>query len=137
MTATDPLRDAFYAACPGIELTRDMETALYALSPTATAAQIQAVILPLVPEGNPFQYTAGAPPAIGILMPGASPVLPPALPPQPVVLLPIDGNPATPPINPVLGTVATFAKGLKRFQDSNPDWLDGWSIDQTDSAGPW
>lgn len=125
--------DAFYAACPGVELTRDMQTAIAALPAGSSAAAIEAVVLPLIPQGNPFEYVNGPPGST--LMPGASPVLSAALPPQPTIAVPVDGG-----ANPALGTVLTFAKGLPRFQDSNPDPLDGWSIERDEDgypAGPW
>jgi hypothetical protein len=103
--------DAFYAACPGVVLVRDMDAALAALPADASVAAIRAAILPLMPEGNPLEYMPGAPPAIGTPMPGGSPVLQTALP--------------------------AYPAGLPRFQDSNPDPLDGWSIDRSDPAGPW
>lgn len=125
------IRTPFLAWVPGVVWTRDIEAGLaaqYAANgfTPLTQAQVLAVVLPLIPEGNPPQYTPGAPPANPAIMPGASPVLGPALPPQPVVLLPIDGRSD-------MGNVATFAQGLKRFKDSNPDPMDGWAID--DAAG--
>lgn len=115
--------DSFYAACPGVLLTRNIEAAIAALPTGSAAAAIQSAVLPLIPEGNPPQYTAGAPPAMPLIQPNATPVFAAALPPQPDQQIPIDGNSA-------LGTVATFAKGLPRFQDSNPDPRARWSIDQ-------
>ena len=115
--------DSFYAACPGVVLCREMDAALAALPEDATGAAIRAAILPLMPEGNPPQYAKGAPTAPPTIMPGASPLVPAALPPQPNVANPIDGQ-------SYLGTVDTFAKKLPLFADSNPDPLDGWSVDQ-------
>lgn len=123
----------FYAACPGVVLSRDIDTAIAALPATSSAAAIRAAVLPLMPEGNPPQYTRGAPPAMPAVMPNASPLFAAALPPQPVMLIPIDGDPAH-------GTVATFARGLKRFQDSNPCPSDDWSIERDGDnppAGGW
>lgn len=122
---------SFYAACPGVVRTRDIDAALGGLPAGSSAAAILAVVLPLIPEGNPPQYTRGAPPAMPLVMPGASPVFPAALPPQPIVAVPVSGG-----ANPRLGTVLTFAKGLKRFQDSNRDPLDGWSIEWDESDVP-
>lgn len=101
------LTAAFYTACPGIVLTREIDDALSAAYQAGgyrpmTDAAIRAIVLPL----------AGG-----------------ALPPQPTVLLPIDGDLAH-------GTVATFAKGLKRFADSNPCPRDGWSIERNQPGGP-
>jgi hypothetical protein len=123
--------ETFYAACPGIVLTRDIDAALADLGAGSDRAQIQAAVLPLVPEGNPPQYTRGAPPSNPLVMPNATPVLGPALPPQPVVAIPISGG-----ANPALGSVLTFAQGMKRFADSNPDPLDGWSIEWVEGDGP-
>lgn len=124
-------RTGFYAACPGVVMTRDIEAALAALPATSSASAIQAAVLPLLPEGSAFQYTPGAPPAIGAAMPGATPVVAAALPPQPNVLLPVDGGTVA-----SWGTVATFAAGMKRFSDSNPDPHDGWSIEWDDDDTP-
>lgn len=117
--------DRFYRACPGVVATRDIEAALAALSASASDAAIEAAVLPLIPEGNPPQYTRGAPPAMPLVMPGASPLFAAALPPQPTLAVPVSGG-----ANPRLGTVLTFAKGLPRFADSNPDPLDNWSVEQ-------
>lgn len=124
----------FYTACPGVVLTRDIEAAIAALPASSNSAAIQAVVLPLMPEGNPFEYTSGAPPAIGTLIPGATPVFAAALPPQPDVVLTTGANPAFG--MPNTGTVATFATGLKLFQDSNPDPTDGWSIEFAEGDFP-
>ena len=126
---------AFYAACPGVVATRDIEAALAGLAAGSDAAAIQAAILPLIPEGNPPQYTRGAPPAMPLVMPGASPVFGAVLPPQPDVAVPVSGG-----ANPRLGTVFTFARGLPRFADSNPDPRDNWSIEQNEDGatmGQW
>jgi hypothetical protein len=129
---TFDLLGAFYAACPGIVLTRDIDSALHAAAGAGslTGAQILTIVLPLVPEGNPPQYTRGSPPAVPVLMPNATPIFAAALPPQPNVAIPIDGG-----SNPGTGTVLTFAKGLKRFADSNPEALDGWSIEREQADG--
>lgn len=121
----------FYAACPGVVLTRDIEAAIAALPATSSAAAIMAAVVPLMPEGDPPQYTKGAPPAMPAVMPGASPIFAAALPPQPIVAVPVSGG-----SNPRLGTVLTFAKGLPRFADSNPDPLDDWSIEWSEATGP-
>lgn len=132
----DP-RSALALFAPGVVLTRDLEAALAQQYQTngftpLTSSQVLSLALPLISEGNPPQYTPGPPPAQPILMPGASPVFGPALPPQPSVLVPISGG-----ANPALGTVATFAQGLKRFVDSNPDPLDGWAIDNPSIYSGW
>ncbi|HEV2187512.1 MAG TPA: hypothetical protein VGR70_09905 [Stellaceae bacterium] len=139
-SASDPSydpRSALALFAPGVVLTRDLEAALAQQYQTngftpLTQAQVLALAQPLIPEGNPPEYTAGPPPAQPILMPGASPVFAAALPPQPSVLVPIDGG-----ANPQLGTVATFAKGLRRFVDSNPDPYDGWAIDNPSIHSDW
>lgn len=115
----------FYAACPGVVPTAEIDAAIRALGDNPSAADLLAAVLPLIPEGNPFVYTLGAPPEIGVLRPGATPVYTAALPPQPIVAVPVSGG-----SNPRLGTVLTFAKGLPRFADSNPEPLDDWSIER-------
>jgi hypothetical protein len=99
--------DAIDALCPGVVPVRAMTAALAAAYPPSgaapNAAQVQAVVLPLMPDGNPPQYTAGAPADPPLPMPGATPVFAAALPPYPT--------------------------GLPLFQDSNPDPIDGWSIE--------
>lgn len=97
---------SFYAACHGVLASPDIDAALHALGASPTAGQIRAAVLPLIPEGNPPQYTRGAPPAMPLVMPGATPVLAAALP--------------------------VYPAGLKRFADSNPDPRDGWSIEMDD-----
>lgn len=128
----------FYAACPGVVATRDIEAALAGLAAGSNTAAIQAAVLPLIPEGNPFEYVNGAPPQFGTLIPGATPVFAAALPPQPDVELPVGANPAF-NVPDHLGTIATFAKGLPLFQDSNPDPYDGWSVEfaEGDFPGAW
>ena len=88
-----------------------------------TCAQILAIILPLMPEGNPPQYVNGPATGFPINQPGASPLFPPALPPQPIVAVAAIGDAYLSP------TVPVFAKGLPRFEDSNPEPFDGWAID--------
>ena len=121
------LRTPFALYAPGVVWTRDIEAALVAAYADGGYAplnqsQVLTAVLPLIPEGNPPQYTPGPPPANPAIQPGATPLLTAALPAQPDVLVAIDGRSDA-------GTVATFAKGLPRFADSNPDPLDGWAID--------
>lgn len=136
---------AFYGACPGVVIDRAIEAALAALPNGSSAAAIQAAVLPLMPEGNPPQYTPGAPPEPPLLQPGGSPVFAAQLPPQPDSEIPVDGAGApaytdAPP--PPWGNVAIFAQGLPRFADSNPDPMDNWSIEVEEAldspvAGGW
>lgn len=127
------MASAVLAACPGCLLTPDMTAALYAAAEAddgvLTDAQVQAIVLPLMPEGNPPAYTIGQPSyPPPVLAKGATPLVPPTLPPQPDVLVPVDNRTD-------MGTVATFAQGLVRFQDSNPDPRDGWSIEVAEDHG--
>lgn len=125
---------SFYAACPGVVLTRDIDAAIAALPDGSSTATIQAAVLPLIPEGNPFEYVNAAPAEFGTPIPGATPVLPAALPPQPDVVLTTGANPA---FNmPATGTVTVFAAGLPLFQDSNPDPYDGWSVEFAEQGFP-
>ena len=119
---------AIYLACPGIVITRDMISAVLLAFQAAdyqplTSAAVSALVLPLVPEGDPPQYVNGPPPAFPLDQPGATPLFPPALPPQPIATAPALGA------VDLATTVPVFAKGLPRFQDSNPEPLYGWSID--------
>ena len=91
----DPFYNVFTTldeCCPGVVMTMDIENGLL-LAYQANAyrplscAQVQAVVGPLIAEGNPPQYQAApAPPRIPKIMPGATPVLapPPRAPTPPV-----------------------------------------------------
>lgn len=117
----------FYQACPGVVLTREIEAVLAGLAPGSSAAAIAAAVTPLMPDGNVPQYTRTAPVEPPAPMPNSSPVYTAALPAQPNVLIPVDGGDLVPGSN--WGNAATFAQGLRRFADSNPDPLDNWSIE--------
>ena len=91
----DPFYNVFTTldeCCPGVVMTMSIENGLL-LAYQANAyrplscAQVQAVVGPLIAEGNPPQYQAApAPPRIPKIMPGATPVLaaPPRAPTPPV-----------------------------------------------------
>lgn len=77
------LFEAFYAACPGVPYSRDIDTALALLAQPATGPQILAAVLPLIG-----------------------------------------------------GALPLYPVSLKRFADSNPTPLDGWSIERSTEGGP-
>lgn len=113
---------------PGVVPTREMYDGVVAAWRAKgymplSAAQMQAIVLPLMPEGDAPQCTPGAPPSMPILQPGASPAVPAALPAQPSAQ-PVGGGET-----PAAGTVQHFPWGLPRFRDSNPPPLDGWALD--------
>ena len=102
----DPFYNVFTTldeCCPGVVMTMDIENALLLAYQAngwrpLSCAQVQAVVAPLIAEGNPPQYQAApAPPRIPRIMPGATPVLAP-LPPAPA--------PPVPPATGVKGVTA-------------------------------
>ena len=122
------IASAFARCCPGVIMDRDIESALLLAYQAGgcmplDCSQILAIVLPLMPEGNPPQYVNGCPPNFPLDQPGATPLFPPALPPQPDFTAQAVGDAY------LSATVPVFQKGLPRFEDSNPEPLDGWAID--------
>src|SRR5579871_6275741 len=128
---------AIFAQCaPGVVLTAEIDAALHLAYQQngyqpLTCAQVLAVVLPLIPDGNPPEYTLGAPTwPPPTPQPGATPTFTAELPAQPTqTTAQIVGD-----VPPGRG-VALFPWGLPRFKDSNPTPLDDWAIDNEADFG--